>query len=703
MGKTLGILPGVTFACVAALLSACDEPTVTLGDTDLALSSSGSISCGQVRKNRATSNSTQATYACVPGSYGGREHVYTLDVNQTGDVVVSVSNFDVYPMLVVLKEVGGGINAATCVTGNYYAVRFPAVQGERYYVVTDTPAGSPVMHFDVAVECGADGVESSCGDGFDDDADWLVDCADPDCDGSSACDNGQCTPWETLACGDTLIAGRTDGFGSTDALDEYSCPSSIAPRGNERAYEFRPTESGRVVFTTSNANEYPMLFVLEDDGTGCNPNRCVAHNYYSVGFDAEVGKTYYLVADAEDARWYNFNVSLVCDPPATETTCTNDVDDDGDTLVDCRDPDCAGTPECVAAGRCEPTTQLTCATRLLHGDTAGAGATNAIGSYACAPNVPLGNPEQGYQIGPFSSDQDVLVTLSNESGYGMIAIVEDRGTGCDPASCVTQNYYSVEFRARKNKTYYAIVEGDLGTTISYDISMVCDPPGSEQGAACSDGIDNDGDALIDCADPHCTSECSQAGTCAAASALTCASTRVAGSTGATGNTDAVDAYGCYPAATLGGHEYTYTFKAPADGDYVFTLSNETDYATIAVLEDGVCDPFACEALQYYSTIATDLKKNRTYYVVVDSPGDTPVDFEISAVCNPSAHETACGDGVDNDGDFAIDCEDADCHCLASSAPSDRSRRADPSWIPGPRRPALPDEARAPIAPILTAP
>src|SRR6185312_11492611 len=115
-----------------------------------------------------------------------------------------------------------------------------------------------------------------------------------------------------------------------------------------------------------------------------------------------------------------------------------------------------------------------------------------------------------------------------------------------------ENYGTVKFNAKANTTYYAVVEGQGAPSVSYDVSVVCSPPGSEHGL-CSDGIDNDGDGLIDCDDPDCASECGA--TCSAAGTLTDTTTLLAGSTSGSGSTDTLTSYTCDPSLEMPGNEY----------------------------------------------------------------------------------------------------------------------------------------------------
>jgi hypothetical protein len=622
------------------------------------------LECGRKFLNQSTSTATTSSYACAPGvTLSGTEYVGTLTAAAAGDVVVSMTNYSWYPFVAILRDTGTGVDPANCVTANFYGVRFTAAAGEKFYVVVDQDGGVPTMKFDATIECNAPTTESACADGFDNDADLKTDCADADCAAAAECQTGSCQAWGSLACGDTLVPGRTDAFGSTNEVSGYTCASDRTPSGTEYAYEFTSPVDQWVVFTGTDFGGYGMLFVLEDTGTGCNPNTCVAHNYYSVKFFAEAGKKYYLVLDGRTGS-YSYRASVVCNPPAAETgKCADDVDDDGDALIDCADPDCKSDAACLGAACTAPTT-IACGTSLLHGDTAGK--TSAVPQYACLPTLPLGGGENVYKLGPLTSNGPVLVTLSNLTNYGVVSVMEDTGAGCNSLNCIAEDYYNVRFTGQKGKTYYVSVEPDIsyGPSVAYDLSVVCNPPQRETGL-CADGIDNDGDLEADCEDADCLSACS-ANTCTSSGTVTCATRLLPGSTAGAGTTDVIDAYTCYPSLATPAPERAYTFKPSKSGYVNFALSDESTYATVAVLEDasGTCTPASCTAFQYYSTL-TQVQVGRTYYVVVDSDGSSAFDYKLSVVCDPPVNETPgvdCADNIDNDADFLIDCADPDCNC-----------------------------------------
>lgn len=651
-----------TFALLVAAAAGCSSAPDE-GDaapTEVLTEEAGSVTCGGTYQNESSSGNVATSYGCYPGlSFPGSEVVKNFTATTSGDVVVSATDFDDYPFLVILRDTGAGVQPANCVTADYYSVRFPAVSGEKFYVVVDTDGSQASTRMDLHIDCAAGTTEAVCDDGYDNDADYLSDCDDPDCTADSACQYPLCTGDGAIACGDTLITGSTSGFGSTDVADMYSCWSDRVPNSPEHAYTFRPTTSGWANFTLSDFGQYPMLFVLEDDGTGCNPANCVDHNYYSVKFFAEAGKTYYLVADGWGETPYTFHASLICDPPSSESDCDNGVDDDGDGNPDCADSDCDGATEC-AEGICVAAVTIDCNTKLVPGDTSAVGATDVVPSYSCSPSTDATGPEFTYQIGPVAKSGPILITASNYSTYPLISVMEDNGTGCNPGACIAEQYYSTKFTAKRGKTYYVTVEGDPSApSVAYDLSVVCGPPTTEAGL-CGDDIDNDGDLVIDCLDSDCASACAKA--CSASGALSSGATLLAGDTA--GGTNAVTSYGCYPDIALPGNEYVYSFTAPATGQFLFTLSNETDYGTIAVLKKDStgCNANACVAFQYYSVVA-NLTAGQEYYVAVDAPNAGSMTYDISVVQNPPYNESGlCGDGIDNDADFQIDCYDPDCGC-----------------------------------------
>lgn len=134
-------------------------------------------------------------------------------------------------------------------------------------------------------------------------------------------------------------------------------------------------------------------------------------------------------------------------------------------------------------------------------------------------------------------------------------------------------------------------------------------------------------------------------------------------TDATGATNLVDKYSCSEWDYYG-PEYAYTFTVDYDAKVTVTLSQEEVELDIIVLENmgEGCDPEACRAFGMDS-VEFDAKAGVTYFLVVDEyEFGVPTGggaYVISTECTP-LHETDCSNGVDEDKDGDLDCEDDDC-------------------------------------------
>lgn len=645
-----------------------DDP---LGDVTSALKDGNTIACDRTYAKQSTSAPAQfSSYSCLPGITAlGSELTTQLTCPPSGVGVAATRNANRYPLVAVLADAAGAPDPARCVAGNYYSTRFSCTPGATYHVVLDhEDAATESLEADLRVSCAPPSSETSCTDGWDDDGDHYADCKDPDCAGTSACP--VVTPAATLSCGDTLVATDTAATGSTDVIRQYSSTPTLDARGREFAFTFTPTVTQDVVFTSTGASATPLLAVLRDDGAGCGAEAAVAGNYYSAKFHAEAGATYCLVLDGTTNTSLTAEVSLTCPASPQEARCDDQVDDDGDYLLDCADPDCFADPAC-GSGVCAPVATVDCGTRLVPGSTAEAGGSSVLAEYSCT-GLDLGGREVVYEFKNGNRRQTILATLSNFSDYGAVAVIPaptSPSSACLTRQCLAGDFYGARFTAEANQTYYVVVESTSTAALEYDLSILCSSRGdlgtreTSLAGGCTNGWDDDGDTRIDCDDPDCERSCSPGNVCSADTALTCGS-RVIGSTADGASSDAVDSYRCAPGLEARGRERGFTFRPEASGTVAFALSAFSDYASVHVLEDtGRCDPYDCIAGQYYSAVA-EVEAGRRYFVLVDGmKDDVPsVDFQLDVLCDPPATEEVCNNGVDDDGDTRIDCVDTDCAC-----------------------------------------
>ncbi len=136
----------------------------------------------------------------------------------------------------------------------------------------------------------------------------------------------------------------------------------------------------------------------------------------------------------------------------------------------------------------------------------------------------------------------------------------------------------------------------------------------------------------------------------------------------TGSTDVIESYPC-SIFTYSAPEYTYSFTAEYDATVTVTLSEEEADTDVMILESSGtgCQPTACIAFDY-STASFQAEAGKTYFFVVDGfeggalPGTGL--FTITVGCVPLTEQN-CSDGIDDDQDGLVDCEDSE-DCLPGS-------------------------------------
>jgi hypothetical protein len=142
-------------------------------------------------------------------------------------------------------------------------------------------------------------------------------------------------------------------------------------------------------------------------------------------------------------------------PPVNELECTDNIDNDCDGLIDCADPDCAFILNCFCDASCTaPENPCDC-------------------PQDCGPNATPEGP------GPLCTDG-----VDNDCD-GFVDCADPDCATCDPCSCCDGVCLPDE---------ECVCEVDCGT-----------PPAIE--TQCSDGLDNDCDGDIDCADSDCAPVC----------------------------------------------------------------------------------------------------------------------------------------------------------------------------------------------------
>ncbi len=477
--------------------------------------------------------------------------------------------------------------------------------------------------------------EVSCGDGFDNDCDGLVDCADTDCAGdicASAPSNGggfttgvcvattklcTCTPTaETGAkCGDGLD-NDCDGLidcEDPDCQDRGSGGQACDGRGHTCSAAIAGASSCSVCAGNGGAAQAVETNCAEGKDNDCDGLVDCA--------DPDCASAF-AICTAAGKTCSPITASCVCQGPeaARELSCGDGQDNDCDGKIDCADSDCASVA-CTAFGSvCSPT---------------------VVGVCTCNGNG--GVPQQGKETtcrDGRDNDCDGLVdcadpdcgpTLGNTFG------VQCAGTATNLLSC--------------DGLGQCACTGNGGTPEPFEQS-------------CGDGRDNDCDGLADCADPDCASRtCNGFG-------KTC--TNLPGVT----NTCAV----CSP---LGSPAIPSEVAEASCGD-----GRDNDCDGLVDCADTDCGTRACLSAPATGGGTTIGACNSTSKLCVCTVG-----VESRATAG------TCGDGKDNNCDGLIDCDDPNCvdvgggggicdagkglHCGLAAAPSPRCSVCIPSGSPAP--------------------
>jgi len=394
---------------------------------------------------------------------------------------------------------------------------------------------------------------------------------------------------------------------------------------------------------------------IEDDGDGwvdCDDSDCVAEPYCQPEMMCGDGVDEDLDGAADCADPDCVGVT----PCLPEALCGDGADDDGDGAVDCADADCLAF----------------CLTGCRDGDAmialTGTALPSALSNTApVTVNFPVS--AQGWITGAavrfsathtFDGDLDVILRAPGNASLDLTSdnggaddnytgtVLTDRATVAITAGTAP---FTGEFRPEQAFSTIAgaavhgvwrlgFVDdagGDNGSVEAANLYLcVCDgTAGCERGLACLDGDDNDGDGVVDCADPDCATlaQCVPESNCA---------DHV--DNDLDGAIDCIDD-DCNGVGTCEHPEHSCGDGVDNDQDLLVDCADTNCFGTTLCLIEPSCDDGS------------------------DDDGDGRIDCADPGCLDhagcAAGPEIACGDGIDNDGNGAIDC--ADTACAASIA------------------------------------
>jgi hypothetical protein len=326
--------------------------------------------------------------------------------------------------------------------------------------------------------------------------------------------------------------------------------------------------------------------------------------------------------------------------------CDDGVDNDADGVVDCEDRDCSGDADCVPTEGCAPTGDLACDTAAFASTEA---RENTFEQYCAIETEEYLAPEEVWSFLPDVTGP-VTVTVEAEGWDPTFVLLEgafeqDGTLLCDPDSCIAIGANegaseTIEFVADAGAGYFFVIDGAEGEAGPYSISVSC---GLDSEVDCGDGLDDDGDGDVDCADSDCATapECLPSGTCEPGVTLSCGDSITAVNAGG-GTTRDVDRWCDEPTADHEGTEVAWIFTTDASVEVEVEISDMVaDLDVIAMLENpaggGFCDPDLCISDDPWvrgngdETIRFDAFAGTRYVLAVDGyqGGSSPFRLTIS--------------------------------------------------------------------------
>ncbi len=609
------------------------------------------VHCNDARFTSTTNDNQQPTdvidsYSCIGWDESGPEVAWEFTAPQDGQVDVSIE-YDTAERdldLFVLEDQCAG---DSCIQHGDQSLSFAATNGTTYYFVIDGRNGD-YGGYTLRIYCQeiCDNIRDDDGDGFadcadtdchgepncaqeegqacltgvDEDADGQTDCDDPGCAGLPYCPaSGECYSYgsnNTIAC-EGEYSGSTTAWGSTDVVNAYACTGN-ALAGPESAVLYSAAGGGQATatITADSTGGQLEVLVLED---ACDGAACLSHGDDNATFTAQDGHDYYIVVDAPEGVVGTFTVQLDC----LFEDCFDGEDNDGDTLADCDDPDCAGTTWCPP-GVCQSDGAISCDETQ---NVTVTGEPNEVMYYpGCMGDQPNPGGELVRLFTTASPVQVGVMMMPQGPGMGWLMALEGE---CAGESCLMMGGAGIMFNAVPGKDYYIVIDGEG----DFQLQTTCTPITAD---ICVNGEDDDLDGDEDCADTDCqgTQACPADGRCVPRPqwwSIGC-DQEAFGATSQVGATDVLNGYDCTD-WDASGPEVVYTFVPEVSGQATVDLSHPAGIALDVYILQNDCASDACIAAGGTS-VTFDAVKDKTYYIVVDGANGDAGTFTLTTSCAP---------------------------------------------------------------------
>jgi hypothetical protein len=526
--------------------------------------------------------------------------------------------------------------------------------------------------------CVVNPVNEICDNGIDDNKDGLVDCADPQCKSFPACLRAACTPdvdFGAIASSGASVTRTMSTVGATASYGTCAPPGGV---GRVGSFSLAASADVKLDFSQGSGSAHVVAVFRAGVGQACDQNRV---DCLRVGQDATATHTfnglaagnYWIVVQSFTGTEGSTTITLSTSGTTTAEICNNGIDDDGDGAIDCADLGCASAPNCRP---CVPDINLGA---IVVGDppkTTVVDTTKGSDRYhpSCA------GASTGKDIVVRFTIKDtvgLLLKMTQPTGdhaYGLYPMPK-AGEACDsddhndcaplsgpPIPDMSWSFFPAGEYLLIFKAMAAGKEGQINLSLSAWANR-----GVE---ICDNQIDDDGDNLVDCDDPDCAGAANcQAPMCLPDSDLGDFDI----GTRKTLNVDLTNATRTFSTkcgqGTGYGRIYRLSVLNPMDlwvqcthtGDQVIQVSSQVspldscdahpDDRNCADVKQG---PFGCN----FSFPGIQPGAHNLVVQAFASGTEGTVDLTLTGISGTIFE--ICNNGIDDDGDGAIDCYDIKC-------------------------------------------
>jgi len=479
-----------------------------------------------VSKTINTSGSPSAYATCAPAGGHGRVGEFTL--TQTTDVKLDFTQTTNTAHVVSLFRAGANQacdqNLVFCLqVGQAPSAThtFAGLAAGVYRIVVQSYPGAEGSTT-VTLSTGSTKVEI-CNNGIDDDGNGVIDCADHACVSSQLCVGSECVPDGNVGA---LVAGAPPKLitvNTASSTNRYQVTCAGKSTGADRAVQFTVPVASTVDVVFNQGGDHVFgLFPLPATGLACDDNE---QDCFNPGLPAgEFAVTalpagqYLLIVKAtspQQTGLVSMRLSVPMNGRGDVEICNNSVDDDGDGLTDCMDPDCFGIGNCTASA-CTPD---------MNAGSFTAGPTPATPGTIQMLTINTTTGKNLYQTDCGRGDgkeKVVRLTLTQPMSLGIDCSetgshVFELSRQLQPLdACNANSVNCADPEVLPFCCSFAIPNLQPGT---YNLIVQAFQPGSEGtvkltlsglGDAtreiCNNGIDDDGDGAIDCMDLKCVTD-----------------------------------------------------------------------------------------------------------------------------------------------------------------------------------------------------